>query len=141
MTVGSDGVEVAAPPAVQSCVSLDQPKRGFFSVDLRTARVSTILGSEGLSPSEFLLTADSLSPLLALHFVVKPGFRYPQVASYGDGRYIEALRDFFHRQSGEIAEFYGFTLPRIHFLKLCEAVIENYNVPATLGLKARGFFQ
>jgi hypothetical protein len=50
------------------------------------------------------------------HLLVKPRFRHPQVAPYGDSRNIQHLGDLVHGESAEIAEFDGLAFSRVNLL-------------------------
>jgi hypothetical protein len=79
--------------------------------------------------------------LFVLHFLMKPGFRHPQIASDGNWGYVQRLGDLFHGEPAEIAEFDGLAFSRIDLLEGSEAAVESHEVPALLLLKAHGLIQ
>src|SRR5579859_1843965 len=79
--------------------------------------------------------------LSALHFVVKPRFRHPQVAPDCDSGHIQRLRDLIHGETAEVSEFDGLALPGIELFERFEATVEGYEITAPLVLKAHRLFQ
>jgi hypothetical protein len=80
-------------------------------------------------------------PLFVLHFLMKPGFRHPQVPADGNRGHVQRLGDLFHGEPPEIAEFDGFALSRIDLLEGSKTAVKGHEVPAPLLLKAHGLIQ
>src|SRR5580700_2603881 len=55
--------------------------------------------------------------LFVLHFLVKPGFRHPQVAADSNRGHVQRLGYFIHGEPAEKAKFDGFALSRIDLLE------------------------
>src|SRR3984893_14362180 len=79
--------------------------------------------------------------LFVLHFLVKPGFRHPQVAPDGNRGNVQRLSNLFHRKPAKIAEFDGFAFSRINLVEGSEAIVQGHEVPGSLMLKAYGLIQ
>src|SRR5260370_7010380 len=70
--------------------------------------------------------------LSVLHFLVKPGFRHPQVAPDGDGGNVQGLGYFIHGEPPEIAELDDLAFSRIKLLEASDTTVKLNEVPSPL---------